>query len=279
MIDFLTRIRSTEMDPSNTLGIDVYQEIDKVILKEFDTHFSVPSGEKPDTFKHYTEYNSYISNQNEIKLNFSKVFSKILSIINPNNELASLVREQCFLAGGAIRNFIIRKEINDFDIYFKSRIAADEFSRIVLLADEKCNLQSIFTDSLKIVSKTDNAITLKSTDLNSVFFKHPIQFITKVTGNPSFVVKTFDFTNCMGYYDPDDGGKIEISQMLNAIKWKKLYFNSNSDNPLSSLKRLVKFQYLGFKATEKCLLDILTACQKLSKEEIEKFKSGKHLDY
>ena len=165
--------------------------------------------------------------------------------------------------------------INDYDVFFKSREAATEFVNIIEygLAGQldkltplaqtldvgpkhmkNPNYEKRFTAKEFTLfgnfdkHKTENAYTFKA----CVNYDEPkrnnelYQFITKYTGSPETNVARFDFTSCMGYYDFKTEHLHVTPETAQAIKDKKLIFNPECMNPLSSLKRINKFQDMGY---------------------------------
>ena len=214
-----------------------------------------------------------VENIEKIKQFLRCSFEYVLdSIIDPN--VRGFVANECYLAGGCIRNFIIGKPINDLDLFFKKKEYINEFKNLI---DNRYNVP-VFVSDIKIVANTINAVTC----LNRNTIIRPFQFITKPgrAGNPIDVVyNTFDFTNCMGWYDPAQD-ELEISKMLEALNSGKLVYNLNSTNPLNSIKRLIKFQKMGFEVTEQCLFDMFKQSKELTHEdEFRRYKFDRKANY
>jgi len=128
-------------------------------------------------------------------------------------------RQNFYLAGGAIRNMLIGKKVNDWDIFCKYKG--------VVLHDFLSALGSFYGHPGMIIQfKSENAVSLL---LNG----NKVQFIgNKYAGDPDEVVGKFDFTNSMCYYD--------ISEDSACMK-KELVFNDQAFSPKLSPKRAQKF--------------------------------------
>jgi hypothetical protein len=95
-----------------------------------------------------------------------------------------LVRNETYIAGGAIRSLYTNKKINDYDLYFRNSTAAEELKEIIKNGLNQ-GIPFSNTDSLRLNFKacTDNAITFYIEELHT-----NVQFITKYSGNPDNVI-------------------------------------------------------------------------------------------
>jgi len=252
---FQQKEKQMSIDTSHIFDIDGYEP--KVKTKQ-DTEikYGMDSWDKKSLAK--------ITDSEEIRRRAKGYFDLVLSHIEDPN-VKGFIANQCYIAGGCIRNIIMGIPINDIDIYFRTTEYAEIFKN--LYQQRKYSDKQIFTNDVRCIADTYNALTFKST------VSLPFQFVVKTGGEPALVVfDTFDFENCMGWYDPVSD-TIDISIMMRSLNSGKLVYNSKSTNPLNSIKRLIKFQKMGFQITEKCLFDMF----KQSKEHTnpEQFKSYK----
>ncbi len=138
-------------------------------------------------------------------------------------DLYEFSQEHCFLAGGAVRDVVREREPKDWDIFFKSEAAKDEF-----------------------ISRFGRKMEL--TGFGNYNWKK-FQFITMETGSPTKVTGTFDWTVNMVYFDfalGQFGGNTHHNNFLN--------INTKARTPLSAIMRLPYLLEKGFLIDQKELL-------------------------
>jgi len=126
-----------------------------------------------------------------------------------------------YITGGCIASLIQRFPVNDYDVYYPSKLAVEKGIEsleksdwIKEIDDNYGNLQVGTTNSKKLI--TSNAITCKD----------KFQYITVICGSPEGVRKSFDFVHCMPWYDID-AEKLYISKtQYDAIVNRKLIINN-----------------------------------------------------
>lgn len=127
----------------------------------------------------------------------------------------------CFCAGGAVRDIARDREPKDYDIFFKTKEAIDEF---------KQKFSHLTTETV-----------LGNFNLDD------FQFITMYYGSPTKVVAKFDwnvnqvFVNFTEHKPTAWGG----------VHFNDLTFNCNASYPLSALLRLPRLIEMGFKINAK----------------------------
>lgn len=165
--------------------------------------------------------------------------------------------DNTYIAGGCIRDFILREPVQDVDIFIEKH---------------KEDVVEIVTESLSTMGiyhyKSDNAIGF-------TFEGYKFQIITCETGNPHDVVNKFDFTMNSNFYKLDSSGTIYIKS-INDINNKQLVFNKECRNLLGTLGRVPKFVNRGWKVPNKldmvwlgCQISRLEPVNKLSYLEEE----------
>lgn len=174
----------------------------------------------------------------------------ILNIVESlPNELSCFIKENCFLAGGAIYSIHNRQKVNDYDFYFYNKEKIVELKSLI----KKLNIY--------LNNETKWAITFNIK--GSTF-----QFITKNFGQPRDVVSKFDFYHCMNYFEFKN----------NFISYSKKYepnvlmFNTKCVYPFRSLERLQKFIQRGFTIKSSELIKIALAINIQKIENVEKLK-------
>ena len=216
-----------------------------------------------------------VTNYQEIKTFAKMLFDYVIEQIEDPN-IQGFIANQCYLAGGCIRNFIMGLPINDIDIYFRTEEYANMFRD--LWTKRKYSNDRIFKKDVGCVADTYNAITFK--EISNLSTTVPFQFVIKTGGTPEKIVfETFDFENCMGWYDPVSN-TIDILVMMKSLESGELIYNSKSSDPLNSIRRLIKFQKMGFEITERCLFDMFKQSkERTCEEQFKKYKFGRFAEY
>jgi hypothetical protein len=205
---------------------------------------------------------------NEIKMNLMYVHNIIANHLI--GRAKSLIKNETFIAGGAIRSLYNGDKINDYDLYFYDEKSALEFKQIIL---NGLNNQEPFSNvdemRLNFRASTNNAFTFYIEDLNT-----QVQFITKFSGQPNDVVNKFDFTNSMAFYQPQTNNLVLKEEFLDANNSKTLIFNNQSYTPASSFNRMLKFNKDGWVIPRVTALSIIETIANLPPDEKEKFSMG-----
>jgi hypothetical protein len=131
------------------------------------------------------------------------------------------------VAGGAITSIFTNKEINDIDIYFRSKQDLSDF----LYNEMRSNW---------VIAHTDKAFLFKHNGkkLQAIYFRY------FETANDIF--NTFDYTVCMGAYDFKSEEFILHEDFLRHNASKILKFNSNTSYPIVSALRISKYLNKGY---------------------------------
>lgn len=135
-------------------------------------------------------------------------------------DLHDFVMNNCFVAGGAVRDLRRNKTPKDYDIFFKTEEAKEQF-----------------------VQKFAGYCV--ETGLGN-FNYNDFQFITINVGSPEKVIARFDWNVNQCYFDPTDKRKFSSYYVP-----EYLQFNCNSDYPLSAFLRLPYLIEKGFKIEPK----------------------------
>lgn len=175
-------------------------------------------------------------------------------------EFSEVIRNNGFIAGGAIRCLLMDQTIKDFDVYFKDDISRDKY----------LDLFNRGMDGTKGFEVHYNNSTKYAHTYYS--FADVFQIIHKYAGDPLKMIEKFDFTNCMAYYDIKTEELFIHPKMIEAIEFKRLAMNEGCFNPVFSIKRFIKFNEQGFKPDSKCLLDLCLRVRDASDEDIKEFQ-------
>ena len=143
-----------------------------------------------------------------------------------------------YISGGAIVSLLQGNLPNDYDVYFES----DDWSHFYSDMVQRKSNDHLIADmntyaNLQVEGKviTANAITL-----NNKF-----QLITKVSGPPTEVIKSFDYEHCRAYYIPSTHVLYMTQSTYNCIMRKQLV--KNNINPIAKYSRESKFLNKGWK--------------------------------
>jgi hypothetical protein len=182
---------------------------------------------------------------------------KFLLLDSLEQDMVDILRENnAVIAGGAIRSIFAGEYISDYDIYPNSQ-------------DSLMKLQTYFCNNdykLKYVSPTA---------LSYVKDKNKIQLIkmSEMMGNvPPELLEKFDFTICMGLFDFFSGSFYLDENFLPDLSRRDLKFNIKTKYPLSSLFRMRKFVYRGYKISGTEIVKIGLAINNLKIESYSMLK-------
>lgn len=131
------------------------------------------------------------------------------------------------IAGGTITSLFTNKEINDIDIYFRSKLDLSNF-----LLEEM--------NGKWVIAKTDKAFLFKYNKIKvqAIYFKY--------FDNVDEIFNTFDFTVCMGAYDFTVEDFILHKDFLKHNSQRILKFNQNTAYPIVSALRVDKYKKKGY---------------------------------
>lgn len=160
-----------------------------------------------------------------------------------------------YLGGGCIYSIWNDKDPKDYDIFCKSKKAANKLKRYFKKNKEQCDVV------------TSNAVS-----------KGKWQFVIRNVGEPEVEVNKFDFKHNMNYYD---NGRLHTCAGWEYLDSNNLEFNSDRGRDiLNIMTRIPKFVERGMEITQMEMLDILekgTRPTKIFKERktIKRRRSGK----
>lgn len=153
----------------------------------------------------------------------------------------------CYIAGGSILSIVTEKEINDFDIYPKSK---KDFENILVDLIEK--------ESCYIINISERAVTLKSRKhKNYLNEEHTAQVVFfNFYNNPEELFENFDFTVCMAAFDCDSLEYHFHPNFYQDVASKTLRFNENALFPINSLLRVKKYSEKGYELGKICTIKL-----------------------
>ena len=164
-----------------------------------------------------------------------------------------LKKHRCIIAGGFIRNIITNTEVNDVDIYFRS----------------KKDLKSLLLDDLYshyILSCSKKTIMFEMDNIKLQFIH--INFYE----NAEQIFENFDFTCCMGAYDFETEEFVFHKDFLLHNCQRILQFNTKTLYPIISALRVNKYIDRGYKISKKEFIKIMLTINTLNINSLEEFK-------
>lgn len=131
------------------------------------------------------------------------------------------------IAGGTITSLFTNSDINDIDIYFRSK---SDLSNFLL---EEMN-------GKWVIAKTDKAFLFKYEEIKvqAIYFK--------CFENADEIFNTFDFTVCMGAYDFAIEDFVFHKDFFKHNSQRILKFNQNTAYPIVSALRVDKYKKKGY---------------------------------
>lgn len=160
----------------------------------------------------------------------------------------------CFIAGGTITSLFCNRDINDIDVYFRS----------------KKDLAEFMYDNVEygkwILAKTNKALLVKYNNIEVQL----IWFDTFETADDIF--KTFDFTVCMGAFDFKTEEFVLHKDFLQHNAQRILKYNSNTSYPIVSSLRVDKYREKGYTISKPEYMRVVMPCMVLNVNTYEELK-------
>lgn len=160
-------------------------------------------------------------------------------------EIAELIKNQGYIAGGAIVNSVLSEPINDYDIFLKEANAAHEIKQYFTNTRRPFDIFKQYETR----AITENGVTLKLKEKGEI-----IQIVTRFTGPPTRVFESFDFEHCMCYFDFLTH---DLYYNKELIMGKTLIYSVEDNYPVNAMKRAFKFCNRGWTISPVELLSIM----------------------
>lgn len=160
-----------------------------------------------------------------------------------NRELPQEYRDMisyydCWLSGGAILSLVMGTEINDFDIYFKTKYDAYEFYKEL---------------NGTLISNTDKSLVVKKHKNGETYFFNLIIF--RYFDYAQDIFDSFDFTCCKAAWT---GKKfIYDSKFMPDVASRRIVYTPSFRYPIASLLRVYKYQKKEFTISRNEMLKII----------------------
>jgi len=170
---------------------------------------------------------------------------KLFNIIN-ETVLEILQEEKCIVAGGCITSLFTRNEINDIDVYFRSK-------------------ESLMSALDQLIG---NCTFMAHTDKATLFIKdsseYPCQFIHfKFFNDIEELFNTFDFTACMGAYDFLTNEFVFHKKFFIHNSQRIIKFNHHTAYPIISALRIQKYLDKGYTISKPEFIKIMLTINNL----------------
>ena len=160
----------------------------------------------------------------------------------------------CIIAGGAITSVFTNTEINDYDIYFRSK---EDFTKIFQEIYHEYYDDTLEYD-LGFYDVTASVVTKKA--LLLFHGEAKIQFIVNdFYQTPEQIFEHFDFSCCMGALTMQDEKFVLYDNFLKHNAQKYLHFNPKTLFPLVSALRVDKYSKKGYSISKAQMLKVLCA--------------------
>lgn len=160
-----------------------------------------------------------------------------------------------FAAGGAITSVFTNTDINDVDVYFRSREAFEEA------------VAAAYSEGYWCLASSKRAVTFSLNGGTPIQYMHFDFFPTA-----DDIFKAFDFTICMGAYDYDAQEFVLHDDFMKHNAQRFLRFNPGTRFPLASATRVLKYQQRGYTIGKGDILKIALACRSVKIDSWEDLK-------
>lgn len=194
--------------------------------------------------------------------------------------IKQLIRENCIITGGSIASMILNENINDFDVYMRTKESA------FLLARYYCDKvpfpcwPKMFSDKILIELPQGNPIKKKKPIPGynvayisplAISLTDKIQITVRFFGTPGKIHQNYDFVHCTCYWTSWDRKLVTPKAALDAIKKKKLLY-IGSKYPIASIVRIKKFVSKGWSISANQIIKMSVQVSDLNLEDKEELK-------
>lgn len=211
-------------------------------------------------------------------MNYKQEIKQLKNAI-PEDVLAILSQEKCFIAGGALTSIFTGTQINDIDIYFRSRDSLDRVMQVFCnIKDKNLPTQRPFKigtegdnqfrveDNIQPVTLTKKSVVFSQGNgywnptKGSYTPQASLQFISfQYFDTPEDIFDTFDFSVNMCAYDCANGELTLHDNFLKHLARRSLVVNTNTAYPLISLLRCDKYKERGYNISTKEQMSLMFA--------------------
>jgi hypothetical protein len=182
-----------------------------------------------------------------------------------------LTKTNAIIAGGSITSLFSQSEINDFDVYFRSKEDMIVFIRNAYKQPGSAsNFEDLFILSENQIVKFDGTfnITCQNQTARSITFtqnSNTIQLIHfAYFETPNDIFDSYDFHCNMAAYDFSTGDFVLHEKFMEDVAARRLTFNEGTRYPIMSTLRIHKYIERGYTINRKELFKIGLTCSMLN---------------
>ena len=212
-----------------------------------------------------------------------KISDWVSSIDDP--AVAELAKKNTIVTGGAIASMLLNEPVNDFDIYLRTKQAAEAIAtyyvnkfteetkwplklevtpdRIRIVTERghrgetAGNLEMLGSDQIDDAYEQAEAMALETEDdgkppyrpvfmsTNAITLSHRVQIVIRFYGEPDAIHENYDYVHCTNYWTSWDGALTLRQPALESLLSKELRY-VGSKYPVCSVIRLRKFIKRGW---------------------------------
>ena len=212
-----------------------------------------------------------------------KINDWVSSIDDP--AVAELAKKNTIVTGGAIASMLLNEPVNDFDIYLRTKQAAEAIAtyyvnkfteetkwplklevtpdRIRIVTERghrgetAGNLEMLGSDQIDDAYEQAEAMALETEDdgkppyrpvfmsTNAITLSHRVQIVIRFYGEPDAIHENYDYVHCTNYWTSWDGALTLRQPALESLLSKELRY-VGSKYPVCSVIRLRKFIKRGW---------------------------------
>jgi hypothetical protein len=206
-----------------------------------------------------------------VRFKVSEMFDNVVDSMP--DELATLIKEKTFIAGGVFKSLVLDEPVNDWDFWFRDEASRSKFVHLLDVKAQTKSTSITNRDNLKfgkMMKTSENAITFH-------FPKDKIQFVLTEVGTPNTLIDKFDFCHTQAFYDSITG---ELHCPTHFMIGKQLNYNRKYKLPLQALKRAFKFTKQGWTMGDEQINEITKAIVGVNwaNDEVRKKQTKKWYD-
>jgi hypothetical protein len=224
-----------------------------------------------------------------------------------DESIKTIIKENAIITGGAIVSMLNNDEVNDYDVYFRTKeackriaeyyvkqfmsvhnsevIVKEENGRIMLYVKSGRGLTGEITDESEpnvanedVEAATENdALDSKPAyrpvwlTTNAITLSDKIQIVIRFYGEPDQIHENYDFVHCTCFWTSWDNNLVLPARALTAIINKELFY-MGSKYPLCSIIRSRKFIQRGWSINAGQYLKMCLQLNELNLKDIKVFE-------
>lgn len=240
-------------------------------------------------------------NSKNIKKALNRKLNRWLESID-DKEVKKVIEDNAIISGGALVSLLTGVEVNDYDVYFKTKEAVltvakyyvDKFNeahKVEAVISEKDGKVKIFIQSEGVAGENDDEEPLIPEEItqteseqqdkpkyrpvyltsNAITLSDKIQIVIRFWGDVEEIHKNYDFAHCTCSWSSWDNELLLPQKALECIINKELYY-IGSKYPLCSIIRARKFINRGYTINAGQYLKMCLQLNEINLHDIETLK-------